>query len=180
MALGIGLSVNQCRNYLVGDDDVQALTDAQLGLHLTNIENLMEIYGPFDASRANFIANMKWGAYLGVQALVQRDTNAKIVASPFRSESIGSYRYDKGRSADERPKPVIQDHPTIWSIVQHYMKSARNATKIMSVIFPEPLPDSMTGEREFIDEYEEQMQHLNERGIESGSLTFRRVKHDNR
>ncbi len=131
------------------DDDLAAMLDAEADRFVTRAQTLLTVYGPFDISKPGGVAILTDMVYYASEAIYFWAQNAKAIASPFRSERIGSYSYDKGARKDQ-VADLIENHEILWPLVIYLQDLKSVPLRIGTRIHHESKPNSITGVRDLI------------------------------
>jgi hypothetical protein len=136
---------------------------------------LLEMYGPYDAGKENFNRLIVELIYYTAENLYFWSQSFQGVVSPFKSERIGSYSYDKGVATKESLKNLIESNDIVWSLVLHLRKFPDYVAVSTRVMYP-ALTSSETGVKNVIDTYNDRLARWLERNtIESDSREFDRI-----
>ncbi len=98
------------------DDIICNLSPAILDKLIDRSHSFLNIYGPYDESKSNFLVLMTDVVYYVAEALYYQGRSVASRVSPFRSERIGSYSYDKGAKQDFN-KGLLEAFPLIGDTI---------------------------------------------------------------
>lgn len=101
------------------DEDIANLQEENAERHVSRARSLLLAYAPFDGSKANAQLLLTELIYNVAEQLFYRGLNSSMLFSPFKSERIGSYGYDKGNQSRENVLSIIKTNEVIWDLITY-------------------------------------------------------------
>lgn len=104
------------------DDTIAGLQEEVADKYVGRARGLLAFYAPFDITKANGVALLTELIYYTAEQLYYRGLSQAMLFSPFKSERIGSYAYDKGNRDRSSILNIISENEIIWGLVTYLQK----------------------------------------------------------
>lgn len=158
------------------DESIRELDENDLVLLVERAKRMLSVYAPWQGSLENFTVLATDMVYTLAENLYYRNLNIVPIKSPFKSEKIGSYSYDKGNRANNNGiEDFIFGDPLLAGYIQFLRESF---VPFVSGIRVEQLLDAnpITGVRDIVFAHNNRLaRRINESGVVSDTDEFNRI-----
>ncbi len=153
--------------------EIERATPSRVEKLVERAQSLLQVYGPYDGGRVNFVTLITDLVYYTAEAMHFWSQNVKAIVSPMRAERIGGYSYDKGSGSSHRE--LIEDNDIIWPLIIHLQDHSDPmviSTRVVHVLDPNP----ETGVRAAVESYSNRTHRAIESlGLVSDTEEFNRI-----
>ena len=104
------------------DDTIAGLQEEVADKYVSRAKSLLAFFAPFDLTKSNGAALLAELVYYTAEQLYYRGLSQAMLFSPFKSERIGSYAYDKGNRDRASILNIISENEVIWGLVTYLQK----------------------------------------------------------
>lgn len=98
------------------DDAIAGMEEEVADKYVARARSLLGMFLPLEVRGASDNVLVSELIYYVAEQLFYRNLNAVYINSPFKSERIGSYGYDKGNRTNNSLS-FLQDNEVIWSLI---------------------------------------------------------------
>lgn len=154
---------------------INALTEDSATALVGRAQRILQAYGPWRSGEEDGDLLLTDLVYYSAEALYFLAKHTPALSSPFRSEKIGSYFYDKG--ARNVGVGALQQHEIVWPLIL-FMRDVGNKLSITTRLLDQEAPTNPeTGIRDVVlSQFDNRVMHaIRDLGLVSDTDEYRSI-----